>query len=71
MDIKNMTTEEYQAHLLREVVEKVNAHKQGDFEQVEQVETDKWGDHEYLKTLSTEEINSNWEKVQEAFKNNK
>jgi len=63
-----MTTEKYQTYLLKEVVEKVNAHKQGDFEQME---ADKWSDQEYLKTLSPEEINNNWEKVQEAFKNNK
>jgi len=68
MDIKNMTTEEYQTHLLKEVAAKVNAHKEGNFEQVE---TDKWSDPEHLKTLSPKEINDNWEKVQEAFKSSK
>ena len=41
MDIKNMTTEEYQTQLLKEVAEKVNAHKEGRFEKIGQPEKDK------------------------------
>lgn len=63
-----MTTEEYQTHLLKEVAAKVNAHKEGNFEQME---NDKLSDQEYLKNLSPEEINNNWEKVQEVFKSSK
>lgn len=33
------------------------------------VDEDKWGDPNYLKTLSSNEINQNWDKVQKALKN--
>lgn len=45
-----------------------NAERKAESEAVKRTEKEKWGDPNYLKTLSTDEINSNWDKIQVGLK---
>lgn len=45
-----------------------NAERKTESEAAERTEKEKWGDPNYLKTLSTDEINNNWDKIQAGLK---
>lgn len=45
-----------------------NAERNTEREAAERTEKEKWGDPNYLKTLSTDEINNNWDKIQVGLK---
>lgn len=62
LDITSMSDEEYKNYLLKDVLNKLEKRKNG------VLDTDKWSDPNYLKNLSADEINENWDKVQEGLR---
>lgn len=59
-----MSTENEFGTFVNEVVEKVVQYQQ----EQKAAESAKWGDPNYLKTLSTDEINNNWDKIKIGLK---